>query len=43
MTRKFNNAEKQKLWEEYEDYLADHDGQAYLCMSWQEWLRKHGY
>ncbi|MEK6881964.1 MAG: hypothetical protein AABY22_20265 [Nanoarchaeota archaeon] len=42
MTRKFNDPELQKLWEEYEDYLADHSGQAYYCMPWSEWRIKHG-
>lgn len=41
MTKRFNDPELQKLWEEYEDYLADKVGLAYSPMSWQEWRRTH--
>jgi hypothetical protein len=39
--RKFNNPELQKKWEEYEDYLALHYGQAYCPMSFDEWRLRH--
>jgi len=37
MTKEFNNPELQKQWEAYQDYVHLHDGQAYKCMSFDEW------
>lgn len=40
MKRKFNDPELQRQWEEYEDYLELHSGQAYYPMSFDEFRRR---
>lgn len=40
MIKRFNDPELQRQWEEYQDYLASHYGQAYKCMSFNEWKQR---
>ncbi len=35
--KRFNKKELQRQWEKYGDYLESHSGQAYRCMSFDEW------
>ena len=42
MSKKFNDPELQKEWEDYQDYLALHSGQAYNPVSFDEYRRWRG-
>lgn len=38
--RKFHDKELQRQYEEWEDYVNSHAGQAYRCMDFDEWRRR---